>query len=382
MNFSWDTAQQELFASARAFARGRLNGTVSYRSSGVNSFDADGWSACGEHGLLGLNVPRAYGGQGLDLLTTAHVIEAFGEGTENLSLLFSACAHLFACSTPIAEAGSEKLKRRLLEPLARGELIGANAITEAEAGSDIHALSTRAERTGSGYRINGTKTYVTNGPIADVAIVYATTNPGAGYLSLSSFAVETERAGVQVGAAFGKTGLSGSPVSTLYLDDCVVPRENLLGSEGQGALIFNASMKVERACLFAAYLGAMQRQLDESVEFAKTRRQFGRPIGKNQAISHRIADMKLRLEAARLLLYFACWLLDRGEEAMLTVSMAKLAVSEAAVQSGIDSVQIHGGRGVISETGIDQGLRDALPATIFSGTSEIQREIIAQQLGL
>jgi alkylation response protein AidB-like acyl-CoA dehydrogenase len=382
VDFSWTAEQQELFQSARTFARERLGNRGNGAAAGVRQFDRDRWEACGEFGLLGLCVPKEYGGLGLDLLTTARVVEGFGEGCDDLGLLFSASAHLFACCVPIAHSGSEELKQGLLPRLASGELIGANAITEPEAGSDLQAVATRATREGDLYRLDGSKIYVTNGPVADLAVVYARTDARGGYLSLSAFAVDTALDGVVVGEPFQKTGLASSPLGSLYLNDCAVPVHNLIGAEGQGSPIFKASMTTERACLFAAYLGAMQRQLDTTVEFAHTRRQFGRPIGKNQAISHKIADMKLRLEQARLLLYRACWLVDRGEDAMLAVSMAKLAVSEAAVRSGLDAMQIHGGLGVIAETGIEEGLRDALPATIFSGTSEIQREIVAVRLGL
>jgi alkylation response protein AidB-like acyl-CoA dehydrogenase len=368
-----------MFRAARGMASERLKGAVGTPS---RFSDAD-WKACASFGLLGLCLPTAYGGMGLDLLTTARTIEGFGAGTEDMGLAFSACAHLFACAAPIATHGTEELRGRMLPRLASGEWVGANAITESEAGSDVFALRARAERDGDSYRLNGSKIYVTNGPVADVAVVYAATNPGAGMLSISAFAVELDLPGVVVGPPLAKTGLSSSPVGSVYFEDCAVPVASRLGGEGQGALVFEASMKLERSCLFAAYLGAMQRQLDEVVEFAESRRQFGRPIGKNQAVSHRVVDMKLRLEAARHLLYYACWAVDCGaRDATLAVALAKLAVSEAAVQSGIDAIQIHGGLGVMAEAGIGRGLHDALPATIFSGTSDMQREIAAAQLGL
>lgn len=380
MEFAWSNEQCELYeAAVEAAARIAQVGGQGPEGS---VFSAEAWRAAGEFGLTGLDVPVEHGGLGLDCLTTARVLEGFGEGCTELGVLFSATAHLFACCGPIANAGSLALQERLLPHLARGEWIGANAITESEAGSDVLALSTRARRDGDGYRITGEKTLVTNGPVADVTVVYACTQPGGGYLSLSAFAVERNTPGFLAGEPFAKVGLKGSPTGSVYLRDSHVPRESLIGAEGQGALIFKAAMQVERACLFAIYLGAMARQLKEVVGFAKERRQFGRPIGKNQAVSHRIVDMSLRLEAARLLVYRACWLLDQGRDAMVEVSLAKIAVSEAAIQSGLDAIHIHGGLGVISETGIDRSLRDALPATIVSGSSEIQRDIVAARLGL
>lgn len=380
MEFAWSSEQRELYeAAVEAAARIAQLGD---QGSEDSVFSAEAWRAAGEFGLAGLDVPVEYGGLGLDRLTTARVLEGFGEGCTELGVLFSAAAHLFACCGPIASAGSLALREHFLPCLARGEWIGANAITESEAGSDVLALSTRAHRDGDGYRITGEKTLVTNGPVADVTVVYACTEPGGGYLSLSAFAVERDTPGFLVGEPLAKVGLQGSPTSSVYLQDSHVPGENLIGAEGQGALIFKAAMQTERACLFAIYIGAMARQLKEVLGFAKERRQFGRPIGKNQAVSHRIVDMDLRLEAARLLVYRACWLLDQGRDAMVEVSLAKIAVSEAAIQSGLDAIHIHGGLGVMSETRIDRSLRDALPATIVSGSSEIQRDIVAARLGL
>jgi alkylation response protein AidB-like acyl-CoA dehydrogenase len=377
MDFAWSDRQRELHEGA-VEAAGRMT-AMRERSDG---FCIEAWRAASEFGLAGLDVPIDHGGLGLDCLTTARVLEGFGEGCADLGLVFSVAAHLFACCGPIAGAGTPALRERVLPRLASGESIGANAITEAEAGSDVLALRTEASRDGETYRISGEKTLVTNAPVADVTVVYARTEPGGGYLSLSAFAVERGTPGFLAGEPFGKVGLRGSPTGSVYLRDCPVPRENLLGAEGQGALIFRAAMQVERACLFAAYLGAMARQLEQVLGFAAERRQFGRPIGKNQAISHRIVDMKLRLDAARMLVYRACWLLDRGRDATVEVSLAKLAVSEAAIQSGLDAIQIHGGLGLVSGAGVEEALRDALPATVVSGTSEIQRDIVAARLGL
>lgn len=384
MDFAWSSQQIELYEAA-VEAGQRTNGALnaaSGRNAGNRGFSVEAWRAVSKFGLAGLNVSVDYGGLGLDALTTARVLEGFGKGCRDLGLLFSAAAHLFACCGPIARAGAPALRERFLPRLARGEAIGANAITESEAGSDVQALRTTASRDGDRYRITGEKTLVTNAPVADITVVYACTQPGGGYLSLSAFAVERDTPGFFAGQPFGKVGLQGSPTGSVYLRDSPVPRENLIGVEGQGALIFKSAMQVERACLFAVYLGTMARQLDEVLRFAKERRQFGRPIGKNQAISHRIVDMKLRLEAARMLVYRACWLLDNGGDAMVEASLAKLAVSEAAIQSGLDAIQVHGGLGVMVETGIDEPLRDALPATVVSGTSEIQRDIVAARLGL
>jgi alkylation response protein AidB-like acyl-CoA dehydrogenase len=260
--------------------------------------------------------------------------------------------------------------------------VGANAISESEAGSDVFALQMTARRAGDDWLLNGVKSYVTNGPVADVMLVYASTNPAHRWLGISAFAVDSKSAGLRAGQPFAKVGLHSAESGAVYFDDVRVPAHRLLGAEGQGAAIFQASMAWERACLFAAYLGSMARDLDKAVAFAQERKQFGKAIGKYQAIAHKIADMKLRLECARMMLWRACWKKDRGLDASVDISLAKLAVSEAAVQSGLDVIHIHGSLGVSAESRVAESLMDALPATIFSGTSEMQREIVARGLGL
>ena len=381
MDFGWTAKEQELHDSIVSFARARLNQGVIERER-EHRFAREEWRLCGEFGLLGLSLPQEYGGLGLSALATARMIEAFGYGCEDAGLVFSAAAHLFACAMPIALHGREDARGRMLPRLANGTWIGANAITEAEAGSDAFALKTMAVRDGDVFVISGEKNYVTNGPVADVMVVYAITDPSHGYLGVSAFAVERATPGLSVGKPFSKMGLTTSPICSIYLDGCRVPAEHMLGDEGQGASVFADSMRWERACLFGSYIGSMDRQLARTIGYAKERRQFKKPIGKHQAIAHRIANMKLRLEAARLLLYRACWELDQGGDPTLAVSLAKLATSEAAIESSLDAIHIHGGAGVMTETGVERALRDAVPSTLFSGTSEIQRDLIARRLGL
>lgn len=378
MDFSWSTDQEALYERGLAFARNELGGGPG-KDGGLQRAT---WSKLGGFGYLGLSVPTAHGGLGLDALTTVRMVEALGKGCADTGLVFSACAHLFACVMPIVESGTETQQRELLPRLCSGDLIAANAISESGAGSDVFSLKTRASRDGRDYVLDGEKGWVTNGPTADVYLVYAVTKPGAGFLGISAFLVSRDTPGLTVGSPFKKMGLTGSPISPIYLEGCRVPESRRLGKEGQGSAVFRRSMQWERACLFGSYVGLMERTLEKCITFASQRVQGGKPIGKYQAISHRIADMKQRLEAARLLLYRACWKLDRKEDAMLEVALAKVAVSEAAIQSGLDAVQIHGGSGYVEEGGVEQLLRDAVPSTIFSGTSEIQRDIIASRLGL
>ena len=299
-----------------------------------------------------------------------------------MGLVFGVLAHLFACAMPIAEHGSAKLRAELLPGLCAGALIGANAITEEQAGSDVSALAARAVRTPDGYRLSGEKTFVSNGPVADVFLVYAVTRPDLGHLGLSAFAVEAGTSGLSVGPPMPKLGLTRCPAGRLVLDDCLVPADRMLGRDGQGAAIFQTSMRWERTCLFAAYLGQSARLLARCVTHARERRQFGAPIGANQAVAHRIARMWLRLAAARALLDSACARLDQGERAVAEVAMAKLAISENAVRTAYEAVRLFGGGGVLVAGDVERELRDAVPCTTFSGTSEMQLEQIVKELGL
>jgi alkylation response protein AidB-like acyl-CoA dehydrogenase len=381
MDFRWTKIQDELYDRVLGLTKEKLNSSTKKREFDY-SFNSETWHLFRELGIPGLCIPERYGGMNLDVLTTARVIEALGRGCEDMGMVFSVLAHLFACVMPIFEHGTELLKQEMLPKLCSGEWKGANAITEKEAGSDVFALKTKAVRDGDSYVLKGSKNYVTNGPIADAIVIYASTNPAHGYLGVTAFVVKKNTPGLTIRKPFSKMGLNSTPASAIYLEDCRVPESNRLGNEGQGARIFQSSMQWERACLFAAYVGMMDRQLQQAIAYARSRRQFGKAICKNQAISHRIANMKLRLESARLLLYRACWLFDQGKNSVLDVSMSKLAISEAAITSSLDAIQIHGGIGFMTEFGIEQELRDAIPSTIFSGTSEMQRDLIARELGL
>ena len=377
MDFDWSPEQRAaqnavLEAVREAFADAPTTG----------SFTPDQWRRLGELGLLGLCVPTEYGGHGLGALETAGMVEAFGRGCVNTGLVFAASAHLFACTVPIVEFASEPLKRRLLPGLASGELVAGNAMTEDGAGSDVARLAVTAEPTEGGWLLSGEKSFVSNGPAADVYVTYATTDPAAGHLGVTGFVVERTAPGVTAGAPFDKLGLLACPAGTVTFDRVFVPEEQVLGAEGTGGAVFQHSMGWERACLFAGYLGLMDRLIERCIAHARTRRQFGHPIGGFQSVANRIVEMKLRLDGARLLLHRACWQMDQGADCVLAVALSKLAVSEGALASALDAVQIFGGRGYQREHGIEAYLRDTIPSTIFSGTSDIQRLLIAKELGL
>lgn len=340
------------------------------------------WRAAARLGLTGLCLPTSHGGGGLGALDTALCIEAFGQGCPDTGFVFAVCAHLLACSVPVRDFAAAEMRDRILPGLAGGDLIAANAITEDDAGSDTSAMAVTARPDGDGYVLSGEKSFASNAPAADLIVTYAVTAKNAGFLGISGFVVPRDTPGMYVSAPMAKMGLASCPAGRVRFDQCRIPAEYRLGAEGQGAAIFQHSMGWERSCLFAAYLGLMQEQLERCAAHARERRQFGHRIGSFQAVSHRIAVMRQRLESARLLLYRACWLLDSGRDHTAATALAKLAVSESAVANSIDAIEIFGGRGYLAEAGIEQMLRDSVPSMIFSGTTEIQRELIAREMGL
>ncbi len=380
MDFSLTAVQTERLRRVRSLAWEALPATPTHAS------EADIWRACWDRasalGYAGLPIPAQWGGGGLDALDTALVLEALGSACEDSGLMFSLCAHMFAAAVPLWRAGSHDQKERFLGPLATGRWVGANAATEAEAGSDLFAMRTTAVRRGTDYVLSGRKCHVTNAPDADVFLVYARTGEGAGPLELSGFLITRDAPGLSVELEPVKTGLRASPWGTIHLRDCVVSASQRLGEEGAAAAIFQDAMDWERICLFAVWLGAMERVLERCVRHATQRQQFGRPIGAFQGVSHRLADMKLRLEASRLLVYRAAWLLREGKPCGEAAALAKLSVSESAVQLGLDAVQVFGAAGITESTGVGALLRDALPLRIASGTSEVMRSLIARHMGI
>lgn len=382
MDFSLTPEQRLLREGIVRFARETLNpGAADRDADGI--FPRDLWLRCAELGLQGLPVPEDLGGSGLDILSTVVALEALGYGCEDGGLVFSLCAHLLSCVVPIWKHGTDAQRRRYLPGLCGGELIGVHAMTEPGSGSDAFALLTEAVRDGDGFRLNGTKTFISNGPVADVVVVFAVTDRAKGYHGgVTGFIVERGAAGFQAGPAIKKMGLRTSLLGELVFQDVRVGADAILGGVGGGSRVFTEAMDWERICLFATHVGAMERLLERAVEHAKTRTQFGQRIGKFQAVSHRIADMKVRLEAARLLVYRAAWQLEHTRTASLDAAIAKLYVGESLLQSALDTVQVFGGYGFTVEYGVERALRDAVGARIYSGTSEMQRNIIARWLGL
>ncbi len=381
MDFSLSAEQRELTEAAVAFARRELNQDLAKRED-AGEFPREAWQACAKFGIQGLPVPAELGGAGSDTLTTALVMEALGYGCQDNGLLFSLNAQMWAVELPLVIFGTPAQQRAYLPGLVSGDIIGGHAMTEPESGSDALQMRTRAERRGDHYILNGAKQYITNAPVADVLLVYASAAGRPGLTGLSAFLVDAATPGLAVSSGFEKMGLRTSPMGEIALTDCLVPAENRLGPEGAGMAIFNSSMEWERSCLFASAVGAMRRQLDACVRYARSREQFGQPIGKFQGVAGKLADMYVRLEAARLLIYRVAWLKQQGRSAPAEAAAAKLFTSEAWVRTSQDAIQTHGAFGYMKDAGIERDLRDALASTIYSGTSEIQRVVLARMLGL
>lgn len=382
MDFSLSDEQRLLRDQISRFAVSELNGKAG-NDGAEHGFPHAKWRQCGEMRLQGLPVPDELGGAGLDPLSTAIALEALGNGCRDGGLVFSICAHLLACVVPVWKHGTAAQHERYLSRLCNGELIAVNGMTEPGSGSDAFSMQTRAVPQGDGFVINGSKTFSSNGPVADVAVVYASTDPDKGYHGgITAFLIEKGTPGFRSGQQFEKMGLHNCPIGELVFEDVFVPADSVIGHVGNGAAIFSESMDWERACLVAAHVGTIQWLLDQATEYARTRKQGGQTISKFQAVSHRLVDIKVRLEAGRLLTYQAAAGLTRPRTASMNASIAKLFVSESLLTSAIDALRVFGGYGLMTEYGIESIVRDGVAGTIYSGTSDIQRNIIARWLGL
>ena len=365
-----------------SFARDELTPGAEARDRD-SAFSSDLWRRCGTIQLQGLVIPTEYGGRGLDPVSAAIALEGLGFGCEDGGLAFALCAHMLACCVPVWKHGSEEMKRAWLPGLCDGSLIAANAMTEPSSGSDALSLETKAVRTGAGFRLSGHKTFVSNAPVAHVIIAYAAM-PGSddAPAEVTAFLIPRETPGVRIGDRMEKMSLRTCQMSDVRFEDAELPADSIIGQPGGGAQIFAESMDWERSLLGALHVGAMERILDRAVAFARARRAGGESIGRLQAVSHRIADMKIRLEAARLLTREAARSLNSRRSSGLPAAISKVFASEALVKSATDAVRTMGGAGILVGSGVERTLRDAVAATLYSGTNDIQRNIIARWLGL
>jgi alkylation response protein AidB-like acyl-CoA dehydrogenase len=381
MEFGWSEEQRQLRDEIIRFAQHELNDDLLQRDAD-GTFSPESWKKCAAIGIQGLPVPESYGGGEFDPLTVLVALEALGYGCKDNGLIFSLNAQMWSCEIPILRFGTEEQKQRYLPGLCDGSLIGVQAMTEPGSGSDAFSMRSTAVRRNGHYVLNGTKTFITNAPIADVFVVFAKTDPAKGFAGIAAFLVDRDVPGLSVGRPFHKMGLRTSPMSEVILDGCEVPEESLLGPPGAGMSIFNTSMDWERGFILACAVGTMERQLEQCLAYARQREQFGQPIGRFQAVAHKIVDMKIRLETARMLLYRLGWLKGRGKTSPLESAMVKLYLSESFVHSSLDALQIHGGYGYMAEFEVERDVRDALGSRLYSGTSEIQRNLVARYLGL
>jgi alkylation response protein AidB-like acyl-CoA dehydrogenase len=381
MDFSWSAEQKELLDAVQKFASQELSVNL-IENDRHDTFNHEGWKNCGQFGIQGLPAPVEFGGFGADALTTVGALEKLGYASKDNGLTFSINAHLWTVVMPLVSAGTEAQKLRYLPGLCNGTLIGANAMSEPNSGSDAFSLSTTARKDGAKYILNGSKTFVTNGPVADLFVVYATVDRSKDQQGVTGFLVERNTPGLVIGRPLEKMGLRTSPMAEVFFDDCEVPVENLLGTEGGGCFLFTRSMTWERGCILASAVGSMQRVLETTIRYANTRKQGGQSIGKYQHVSGKIVDIKVRVETARLLLYHGAWLRSKGRSAFLEACLAKLHISDSWVKTCEDALQIHGGYGYMVEYEIERELRDALGSKLYSGTSEIQRNLIASLMGL
>ncbi len=343
-------------------------------------FPAETFKKLGELGMLGLLVPEEYGGTGSDYRSYAIAVEEIGRACGSTGLSYA--AHCSLGTKPIVLFGSDEQKKKYLPKLATGEYIGAWALTEPGTGSDASAQKTTAKKVGNEWVLNGTKQFITNATDADISIIMAMTDPGAGSKGISAFVVEKGTPGFYVSKVEKKLGMRGSPTASLTMEDCKIPAGNILGSPGEGYKQALMTLEGGRISIGSLALGIAQAALDAALQYAKQREAFGQPIGKFQLIQAYLADMATQVSAARLMLYHAAWMKDHGKRVTLEGSQAKLFASEIASKVCNLCVQIHGGYGYIEDFPAERFLRDAKLCEIGEGTSEIQRLLIARQLGL
>ncbi len=381
MDFAWSDEQLAYKKAVIEFAQKELNDGLLERDLAAE-LARENWTKCAQFGIQGMPFPEEYGGSDADILTSMITMEGLGYGCKDNGLIFGINAQMWSVMMPILHFGSEEQKRKYLPGLCSGELIGAHGMTEPNTGSDAYNLTSRAEKVEGGYVLNGAKTFVSNAPVSDLSLVFATVDPSRGMWGITAFIIETGTPGFRISRSIEKMGLRTSPMGELILQDCFVPAECRLGPEGAGARLFNQSMEWERSCILASNLGSMERQLEQTIAYARERIQYGQPIGKYQSVANRIVDMKIRLETARLLLYKVAWLKKNNQSAVMEAAMAKLYLSECFVQSGLDTIRTFGGYGYTTEFEVERDLRDSIGGILYSGTSDIQRNIIARLLGL
>jgi butyryl-CoA dehydrogenase len=329
-------------------------------------------------GFMGIDVPEEYGGAGLDTLTYVLVIEEINRACASTGVVL--CSHVSLAMEPILRWGNDAQKKKWLEPMAKGTKLGCFALSEPASGSDAAAMKTSARRDGEAWVLNGTKNFITNGSKADVAIVFAQTDPALRHKGIAAFVVERGTAGFSVGKLESKLGIRGSDTAQLVFQDCRVPAANLIGEVGAGFKIALSTLDGGRISIAAQAVGIGRACLEDALAYAKERQAFGKPIAEHQAIQQMLADMATEVDAARLLTWRAATLKDRGEDHILAAAEAKLFASTVAVEAARDCVQIFGGYGYLTDFPAERHYRDAKITEIYEGTSEIMKLVIAEEM--
>lgn len=346
------------------------------------SFSHEAWAVLAGTGLFAAAVPRAYGGTELTLGALLEAAEHLGRTSYDAGLSFSAATHIASTATALARFGDDDLRARYLPDVARGTLVGSHAITEPEAGSDALGMASTGTFEGDSIVLDGDKSFVTNGPVADLTVVYVRTSADGGPLSLSAVLVPRGTPGATFGPPLEKSTLRSSPIGTLTMRGCRVPRNHVLGAPGMGFMILDHVMAREILVSFTINVGEMQRRLEATIARVRSRHQFGQPIASFQSVQDTVVDMHLSIETARLALHAAAAELERDGRATRAVAVAKLLASRANLATAQQAIELHGGTGVLTETGVEVGLRDAMGGPVYSGTSWVQRHKIARILGL
>lgn len=375
MDFGLSDIQKEYRQSIIDFVRSNINTYCEEKR-----FNRELWKNLSDFGILGMSVSEEYNGLGEDFLTSIIAMEALGYACNDNGLVFAVSNHIWVSQNLIFKYGSDYLKNKYLKGMVSGEIIGAYALTESEAGSDSFNMQTRAEKAGDKYILNGSKIFISNGPIADVFIVMAKTDRVSQLGGITAFVIDKNNQGVYIGKEIKKMGLASCPMCEISLQNCEVSEADVLGRVGDGSNIINLAMEWERCFEFASHVGTMQRLMEKCIKYANEREQFGKKIGDFQSISNKIADMKVSIELSRLLLYKIGWMKDKGKRSFIESAILKLFVSESYIKAALDTLQIHGAYGYAQESGIEEEVRDALASSIYSGTNEIQRNIIYRMI--
>lgn len=377
MQFTLSEEHEMIRKMVRDFAINEVAPTASERDE-EERFDREIFDQMAELGLTGIPWPEEYGGIGSDFLAYAIAVEELSRVCASTGVTLS--AHTSLAGWPIFKFGTEEQKQKYLKPMAQGKKIGAYCLTESGSGSDAGGMKTMARKEGDHYVLNGSKIFITNGGVAEIYVVFATTDPESKHKGTTAFIVESNFSGFKVGKKEKKMGIRSSPTTEIIFEDCIVPQENVLGEEGQGFKIAMMTLDGGRNGIAAQAVGIAQGALDAAVSYAKERVQFGKPIIANQGISFKLADMATNIEAARLLTYQAAWLESVGLPYGKASAMAKLFAGDTAMKVTTEAVQVFGGYGYTKEYPVERFMRDAKITQIYEGTQEIQRLVISRML--